>query len=132
MKRPATGMMAALFVIVVCSAQTDIRPRPGDRPAANPHSTRSVVYGRNGMIATSQPLASAAGLRAMQDGGNAIDAAVTAAAVLAVDDRYRWRSLRDRVRRENTIAPRPQRERASGVRGDGRGVCSAKADAHSG
>ena len=57
---------------------------PGDRPAANVHATRSVVMGRNGMIATSQPLASAAGLRVMQEGGNAIDAAVTAAAVLAV------------------------------------------------
>ena len=36
------------------------------------------------MIATSQTLASAAGLRVLQSGGNAIDAAVTAAAVLAV------------------------------------------------
>ena len=36
------------------------------------------------MIATSQTLASVAGLKALQDGGNAIDAAVTAAAVLAV------------------------------------------------
>src|SRR2546428_10756479 len=57
---------------------------PGDRPAANPHSTRSVVMGRHGMIATSQPLASAAGLKVLQDGGNAIDAAITAAAVLSV------------------------------------------------
>jgi gamma-glutamyltranspeptidase/glutathione hydrolase len=40
--------------------------------------------GQNGMIATSQPLASAAGLRVMHEGGNAIDAAITAAAVLAV------------------------------------------------
>ena len=39
---------------------------------------------RNGIIATSQPLATAAGLRVLQQGGNAIDAAVTAAAVLAV------------------------------------------------
>jgi gamma-glutamyltranspeptidase/glutathione hydrolase len=39
---------------------------------------------RNGIIATSQPLASAAGLAVLQNGGNAIDAAVTAAAILSV------------------------------------------------
>lgn len=56
----------------------------GDRPAGNIRGTRSPAVGRHGMIATSQSLASAAGLKALQDGGNAIDAAVTAAAVLAV------------------------------------------------
>jgi gamma-glutamyltranspeptidase/glutathione hydrolase len=56
----------------------------GDRPAGNIHGTRSPAVGRRGMIATSQALASAAGLKILQDGGNAIDAAVTAAAVLAV------------------------------------------------
>jgi gamma-glutamyltranspeptidase/glutathione hydrolase len=56
----------------------------GDRPAGNTRGTRSVVMARNGAIATSQPLATAAGLRVLQSGGNAIDAAVTAATVLSV------------------------------------------------
>lgn len=47
-------------------------------------SRRTVVYGRRGMVATSQPLAAQAGLRAIEQGGNAIDAAVAAAAALTV------------------------------------------------
>ncbi len=71
--------------LLACSTMTLLSAQlPGDRPAGNPHGTRSPVLARNGVIATSQPLASAAGLQVMQEGGNAIDAAVTAAAVLAV------------------------------------------------
>jgi gamma-glutamyltranspeptidase/glutathione hydrolase len=58
--------------------------RSGDRPVGNSRGTRSPVFATNGLIACSHPLASAAGLQVIQDGGNAIDAAVTAAAVLAV------------------------------------------------
>ncbi len=45
---------------------------------------RSMVFARKGMVATSQPLAAQAGLQILQQGGNAIDAAVATAAVLAV------------------------------------------------
>ncbi len=49
-------------------------------------SRRSVVYSQKGMVATSQPLAAQAGLEAITKGGNAIDAAVAAAACLTVTE----------------------------------------------
>lgn len=50
------------------------------------HSRRSPVYGRNGIVATSQPLATAAGLEILAKGGNAADAAVAAGAALNVTE----------------------------------------------
>lgn len=50
-----------------------------------PHaSRRQVIYGTQGMVATSQPLAAQAGLHILRMGGNAIDAAVATAACLTV------------------------------------------------
>ncbi len=49
-------------------------------------SRRSPVYSHNGIVATSQPLASAAGLEILAKGGNAADAAVAAGAALNVTE----------------------------------------------
>lgn len=49
-------------------------------------SRRSPVIGRRGMVATSQPLAVAAGLQMLASGGNAADAAVAVAAALNVTE----------------------------------------------
>jgi gamma-glutamyltranspeptidase/glutathione hydrolase len=49
-------------------------------------SHRSPVYSRRGIVATSQPLATAAGIEVLSKGGNAADAAVAAAAALNVTE----------------------------------------------
>jgi len=54
-------------------------------PNDNPYSSyRNLTYGKNAMVATSQPLAAQAGLDILKKGGNAVDAAIATAACLTV------------------------------------------------
>ncbi|MDA0263953.1 MAG: gamma-glutamyltransferase [Chloroflexi bacterium] len=46
--------------------------------------SRQVVYGKNGMVCTNSPLSATAGLKALQEGGNAFDAALAVAATETV------------------------------------------------
>jgi len=58
----------------------------GTRPAGWIDQTRSEILARNGVVATSEPQAAQAGLKILQDGGNAVDAAVATMAMIALQE----------------------------------------------
>lgn len=80
-------------------------------------SQRNAVYARNGMVATSQPLAAQAGLDILKKGGNAVDAAIATAACLTVveptsngigGDAFALVWMKDELHGLNANGPAPQ------------------------
>ena len=75
---------SSMQICTTTSAAPACQAVRGDRSEGWLQQTRSEVMARNGIVTTVQPLAAQAGLRILQQGGNAIDAAVATAAALNV------------------------------------------------
>ncbi|MBP3040209.1 gamma-glutamyltransferase family protein [Bacillaceae bacterium Marseille-Q3522] len=88
-------------------------------------SQRTTVMAKNGMVATSQPLAAQVGLEMIKRGGNAIDAAIATAAALTVteptsngigSDAFALVWVKDKLYGLNGSGPAPQSISAAKVK----------------
>ena len=91
-------------------------------------SKRHTTFSKKGMVATSQPLAAQAGIEVMRNGGNAIDAAIAAAAALTVveptsngigGDAFALVWIKDKLHGLNSSGPSPESISVEAVKGRG-------------
>ncbi|HML95154.1 MAG TPA: gamma-glutamyltransferase [Thermodesulfobacteriota bacterium] len=86
-KRGSTALYAALLTAALLTAfisPVTVGPRASDLPGPDREAIFHPVYAQNGMVVSEEKHATEAGLQVLKEGGNAVDAAVTAGFVLAV------------------------------------------------